>query len=177
MVAVVIPIVIVVVAVMMMPMPNHVDPPRHEQRGPVIECAPVWVVDGRPPQDHDPGYIWPRYAETDGDADARLRRRNDNCRGNLGRRRGRRRERHSVTWPGHYCPQGPAVGVNATVAGRPAASVARLLRARRGVPTPSWRKCDDHRPPLRTRRPTTGSTSRRRGGRSYGFRPPDRRPV
>src|SRR5207247_10359426 len=74
MVAVVIPIVVVVVAVMMMPMPNHVDPPRHEQRGPVIECAPVWVVDGRRPQDHDPGYIWPRYAETDGEADARLRR-------------------------------------------------------------------------------------------------------
>src|SRR2546422_11708593 len=85
MVAVVIPIVIVVVAVMMMPMPNHVDPPRHEQRGPVIECAPVWVVDGRPPQDHDPGYIWPRYAETDGDADARLRR----------HRRSTERERHS----------------------------------------------------------------------------------
>src|SRR5437660_972182 len=132
MVAVVIPIVIVVVAVMMMAMPNHVDPPRHEQRGPVIECAPVWVVDGRPPQDDDSGHIRPRYAETDRDAD---------------------------------CPQGPAAGVNATVAGRPAASVARLLRARRGVPTPSWRRCDDHRPPLRTRRPPTGSPSRPRSAR------------
>src|SRR3989449_11336606 len=85
MVAVVLPIVIVVVAVMMMAMPNHVAPPRHEQRGPVIECAPVWVVDGRPPQDHDPGHIRPRYAETDGDADARLRR----------DRRSTERERHS----------------------------------------------------------------------------------
>src|SRR5213595_4366728 len=75
MVAVVIPIVIVVVAVMTMAMPNHVDPPRHEQRGPVIECTPMWVVDWGPPQDDDSGHIRPRYAETDGDADARLRRR------------------------------------------------------------------------------------------------------
>src|SRR5256886_7207657 len=72
-VAVVIPIVTVVIAVMVMPMPNHIEAPRHEQRGPVIECAPVWVVDGRPPQDDDSGHIRPRYAETDGDADARLR--------------------------------------------------------------------------------------------------------
>src|SRR5256886_4301099 len=69
----------------MMPMRNRQAPPRHEQRGPVIECAPVRVVDGRPPQDHDPGHIWPRYAETDGDADARLRR----------HRRRTERERHS----------------------------------------------------------------------------------
>src|SRR5207249_344441 len=104
MVAVVIPIVVVVVAVMMMPMPNHVDPPRHEQRGPVIECAPVWVVDGRPPQDHDPGYIWPRYAETDGDADARLRR----------HRRSTERERHSSCQE-HTFHRSPPAGLSGKV--------------------------------------------------------------
>src|SRR5256885_9680767 len=64
---------------------THVVPPRHEQRGQVIECTPMWVVDGRPPQDDDSGHIRPRYAETDGDADARLRR----------HRRSTERERHS----------------------------------------------------------------------------------
>src|SRR5439155_10153756 len=74
------------------------------------------------------GHLRPAFLERS--CQTRRRRRNGNCRRDLGRRRGRRRERHSVTWPGHYCPQGPAAGVNATVAGRPAASVARLLRAR-----------------------------------------------
>src|SRR2546426_320456 len=89
------------------------------------------------------GHLRPAFLERS--CQTRRRRRNGNCRGHLGRRRRRRGEAHSVTWPGHYCPRGPAAGVNATVAGRPAASVARLLRPRRGVPTPSWRKCDDHR--------------------------------
>src|SRR2546426_4247657 len=64
------------------------------------------------------GHLRPAFLERS--CQTRRRRRNGNCRRDLGRRRGRRRERHSVTWPGHYCPQGPAAGVNATVAGRPA---------------------------------------------------------
>src|SRR3989442_6164653 len=100
------------------------------------------------------GHLRPAFLERS--CQTRRRRRNDNCRGDLGRRRGRRRERHSVTWPGHYCPQGSAVGVNATLAGGPAASIARLLPARRGVPTPSWGKSGGPRPPPRTPRPPPG---------------------
>jgi len=65
---------------------------------------------------------------------------------------------------------------NATGAAPLAASAARLLRAPRGVPPLSWRTDDARRPPPRTRRPTTGSILRRRGGRPCESRPPDRQP-
>ena len=65
---------------------------------------------------------------------------------------------------------------NATGAEPLAASAARLLRARRGVPRFSWRTQDARRPPPRTRRPTTESISRWRGGRPCESRPPDRQP-
>src|SRR5205823_13963966 len=65
--------------------PNHIQPLRQDKRGPVIDSAPVWVLAGRPPQNADSGNIRPRYAETDRDADARLRR----------HRRSTERERHS----------------------------------------------------------------------------------
>src|SRR5213595_2636840 len=61
-------------------------------------------LDGRPPQDHDPGYIWPRYAETDGDADARLRR----------HRRSTERERHSSCQE-HTFHRSPPAGLSGKV--------------------------------------------------------------
>ena len=55
-----------IVAVAMMTIPIHVDTPHHEQRGSVIESAPMWVVDLRPSHDDDAGHVRLRYADTDG---------------------------------------------------------------------------------------------------------------
>jgi hypothetical protein len=71
-------------------------------------------------------------------------------------------------------PRGAIATVNPTAA-PPGASSGAPLRARRGDRGFSWRRPGVPQPRPQTRRPTIGSASRRRGGRSCGFPPPDRR--